>query len=197
MGAKGSRASKHIALKCCNDDVKLKLLIWKAHDMNLDRHMHLINEIFTKQFGITFLVDYRYLELERIDDAIALIDKFARIQKSNAHDLHLYVTRGLNDIVGISYVDGLGCELNYGVSSNNYKVMAHELGHIVGARHTIGLGGIMDYSDGKYEGVVQFHPNNRKEICKCVKLNKRISGDMEAFAVPPNKPFLEICRGLK
>ena len=47
--------------------------------------------------------------------------------------------------------------------SGTWTVNAHEAGHIFGAEHSFEngqgtTGGIMDYGDGKYNGVYQFNP---------------------------------------
>lgn len=53
------------------------------------------------------------------------------------------------------------------VSTRDMFTLAHELGHTFGATHTFynGEGGIMDYGTSRYDGVYQFHPDNRDEIC--------------------------------
>jgi hypothetical protein len=74
-------------------------------------------------------------------------------------------------IVGVSYIGNI-CSKTSNLGVSNYKPLTifHELGHGFGAQHTFpgnGLegGGIMDYSDGRYKGTVQFNPRNRNEIC--------------------------------
>jgi hypothetical protein len=54
--------------------------------------------------------------------------------------------------------------------SNTWQVFAHELGHVFGAYHSFesGMtttGGIMDYGDGTYLGVYQFHPLRQSDVC--------------------------------
>jgi hypothetical protein len=75
--------------------------------------------------------------------------------------------------VGIAWI-GAWCSNRYGAGVSGilpwnvpytWEVVAHELGHNFGALHTFGVGGIMDYGDGTYNGIYQFHPNNKPEIC--------------------------------
>ena len=60
------------------------------------------------------------------------------------------------------------CETDDSVSILSYSspwwlTVAHETGHVLGGQHTFGLGGILDYADGRVpvgSGPFQFHPNN-------------------------------------
>jgi hypothetical protein len=81
-------------------------------------------------------------------------------------------------VVGMSYLGTL-CMYTYntGITSrtvykpeNTWYIFAHELGHSMGAYHSFEngqgrTGGIMDYGNYSYNGVVQFHPYKRAEIC--------------------------------
>ncbi|KAH9256617.1 hypothetical protein BASA81_005121 [Batrachochytrium salamandrivorans] len=70
-------------------------------------------------------------------------------------------------IIGTSYIGSLCGSSSYGVSANSYLTLFHELGHAFGMGHTFkgGLGGMMDYGAGMYNGVVQFDYENRAQIC--------------------------------
>lgn len=99
--------------------------------------------------------------------------------------------------VGLAYVGTLCYRLGYntGVSSymsNFWKVVAHEIGHNFGARHSFEegqgkTGGIMDYGDGRLDGRFQFNSKYRKaEICaevqqniKCAAFDKEITETTE------------------
>jgi len=53
-------------------------------------------------------------------------------------------------------------------AESNWQTFAHELGHQLGAGHSFeegtgNTGGIMDYGDGKLNGIYQFHTKYRKE----------------------------------
>lgn len=77
--------------------------------------------------------------------------------------------------VGMAYLGTLCTyEYNTGVTSHlgerTWYIWIHELGHSMGAFHSfengIGrTGGIMDYGNYTYNGVVQFHPLKRAEMC--------------------------------
>lgn len=80
--------------------------------------------------------------------------------------------------VGYSVIGGL-CDVRYGVSIvsafvGNWVSAAHEWGHLHGALHPFGtnlslagtFGGIMDYGDGRYQGLYQFLPSiNGPQVC--------------------------------
>ncbi len=75
-------------------------------------------------------------------------------------------------VVGIAYMSTL-CNSAHGnniavtsyVGTNTWLIFAHELGHNLGAHHVFGVGGIMDYGNPYWDGTIQFHPNNRDEMC--------------------------------
>ena len=66
---------------------------------------------------------------------------------------------------GVTYCNGRGC-------GRGFKTFAHEIGHNFNARHSFeegrkATGGIMDYGNGKLDGIYQFNTKYRKdEICK-------------------------------
>jgi hypothetical protein len=84
-------------------------------------------------------------------------------------------------ITGISYIGSICSSNSNNIANFDWLTMAHELGHAFGAYHTfqngVGTtGGIMDYGDGKYNGVYQFHPANKVEICPFVDYLKNTPG---------------------
>lgn len=81
-------------------------------------------------------------------------------------------------VVGMAYLGTLCMyDYNVGITSrsirapeNTWYIFAHELGHSMGAYHSFeygqgNTGGIMDYGNYFYNGVVQFHPLKRAEMC--------------------------------
>lgn len=74
-------------------------------------------------------------------------------------------------VIGVSWIAGLcSSGYNYGVSNRDWITFAHELGHAFGATHSFengvgSTGGIMDYGSGLYEGVYQFHPAKKSQMC--------------------------------
>jgi hypothetical protein len=79
-------------------------------------------------------------------------------------------------IVGMAYLGTLCMyEYNVGITSKlgadtTWYIWAHELGHSMGAYHSFEngqgrTGGIMDYGNYYYNGVVQFHPLKKAEMC--------------------------------
>mgnify|MGYP000122537182 FL=1 len=76
-----------------------------------------------------------------------------------------------NGITGVSNIGAVcGTYSAVGVSIFSWTTIFHELGHALGADHSFenGMGttgGLMDYGDGMYNGVVQFHPRQYTRIC--------------------------------
>merc|ERR1712241_1071216 len=104
--------------------------------------------------------------------------------------------------IGLAYV-GVTCESGNNIGVNmlrNYRgrvvedtwtTFAHELGHSLAARHSFEdgqgrTGGIMDYADGKLNGVYQFNTKYRKaEMCNELSTKKPSCGNLFAKASLP------------
>lgn len=90
-------------------------------------------------------------------------------------------------ITGVSYVGSVCGDSNGGVSRFDWLDFAHELGHGIGSSHTFRNGGIMDYTNGKYNGIVQYYPGSKDQICpflnhlsvSCPKYFKKMAGTQE------------------
>lgn len=108
--------------------------------------------------------------------------------------MHLFTGCGDNSgTVGVSWTAALCDKYGYntGVSQvHDYSVwltFAHELGHNFGAEHAfqegIGkTGGIMDYGDGKLDGVYQFNTKYAKaDVCKVV--NSIVNDCQDKFVI--------------
>eukprot|EP00968_Pinguiococcus_pyrenoidosus_P027457 scaffold7381_cov310-Pinguiococcus_pyrenoidosus.AAC.3 len=81
---------------------------------------------------------------------------------------------------GLCNRQGFNVGVNQFTSSLSWLIFAHELGHSFGAKHSFEngagrTGGIMDYGDGTYQGVYQFNPLRKSEIC--AELQKEINND--------------------
>merc|ERR1740123_744959 len=79
------------------------------------------------------------------------------------------------------------------VVEDTWDTFAHELGHNMAARHSFeegqgSTGGIMDYGDGKLNGIYQFNTRYRKaEMCGELTSKKPTCGNLFA-AVPTATP---------
>ncbi len=93
-------------------------------------------------------------------------------QKQSTANYNMLLSRCFSGVTGVAYLGSLNAKngLNAAVSQFSWLTFAHELGHAFGSTHSfengIGTtGGIMDYGDGKYNDVYQFHPFKAPEIC--------------------------------
>ena len=82
----------------------------------------------------------------------------------------MLVSECYQGIDGVSYVGSACGPASVGITAFSWIVLFHELGHGIGLTHTfengIGTtGGLMDYANGLYDGVPQYHPFNRGEAC--------------------------------
>jgi len=93
--------------------------------------------------------------------------------------------------VGIAYISAL-CSSFVGVGLSNWlgstatwEVVAHEFGHNFGSGHTFdavpginGAGGIMDYGDGLFNGIYQFHPVHKNEVCQEIRDSMAVNNNI-------------------
>jgi hypothetical protein len=76
---------------------------------------------------------------------------------------------------------GVAITTNQRGDATHWLTAAHEFGHNFGARHSFEdgqgkTGGIMDYGDGKLNGVYQFHTEYRKrQVCKEISRKSNVS----------------------
>ena len=83
----------------------------------------------------------------------------------------MLVSECYQGIDGVSYVGSACGPSAIGITAFSWIVFFHELGHGIGLTHTfengIGTtGGLMDYANGLYDGVPQYHPFNQPEACE-------------------------------
>merc|ERR1719220_1249052 len=108
-------------------------------------------------------------------------------------------------VVGIAWVQTLCAGRGYNTGVNqlrdrfglprvveqSWTTFAHELGHNFAARHSFEdgqgrTGGIMDYGDGKLNGIYQFNTRYRKaEMCRELSTKKPLCGNLFAKASEP------------
>eukprot|EP00808_Paulinella_micropora_P018541 g73828.t1 len=116
-----------------------------------------------------------------IQDALDSITYFRRnLEPYSAGIWHLLTdcfrpVKNQATTVGLAYIAAL-CNPSHGTGVTTYQgdrtwlTFAHEVGHNFGAHHSFErgqgtTGGIMDYGDGRYQGLYQFHPCRRGEMC--------------------------------
>jgi len=104
-------------------------------------------------------------------------------------------------VMGLGYV-GTACKHRQGVNTGSDKfhspaswiTYTHELGHNFAGKHTFELGqgktgGIMDYGDGKLDGVYQFNTRfRRQEMCKFFRDIETCKSFTVHGAPPPPPP---------
>eukprot|EP00435_Cladocopium_sp_Y103_P013834 s1678_g3.t1 len=134
--------------------------------------------IYEKQFNIVLKIGYMKL-YQTIDGA----PRFARScsdKQTKSRALHLFTGCGNGyGTVGIAWRGGMCDKRGYNTGVNElsklqkaWLIFAHELGHNFGGAHSFEngqgkTGGIMDYGDGKLDGVYQFNTRYRKqEMCR-------------------------------
>ncbi len=170
------------SIRTMNIAVDYGLIRSKGKKINkyVDDLMSEVSDIYKNQFNVN--LKYKLIKGSKKDkwplsmtkqrclDAVTVFYDFREYVRTRGDgdsvDYWLFLSQCFKGVLGVSYI-GTICTspYNMGVSVPNSRVMAHEIGHGFGAQHTFGLGGVMDYMDGKYNGVVQFHPANREQVC--------------------------------
>ena len=97
--------------------------------------------------------------------------------------------------VGVSNLGG-GCGQTVSPELT-WRTTVHEIGHSLGASDVIsesGAFGIMDYGDGFFEGVTQFHPVNRPQICSVLTSASALPGDscLRPIRINPHR-YMPLC----
>ncbi len=143
--------------------------------------------LYRRQFNLILRLSYLYISTPESSDPFPLsscsytttdvLQAFAawnKATKTSSKAAHTHLLTNCwppPGVVGIAYLASL-CEENINVAvtshisyASTWLIFAHELGHSLGARHTFGYGGIMDYGNPRVDDVIQFHPNNLPEVC--------------------------------
>ena len=98
-------------------------------------------------------------------------------------------------IVGLSYYNDI-CLNQYAESVSSFNApywitVGHEIAHTLGAQHTFGGGGLMDYGNGAHypmpNGPYQFNPVNQDQICWILN-DQMYSAGIEPYCMQPYLP---------
>ena len=98
-------------------------------------------------------------------------------------------------VVGLSYYYEI-CLTQWAESVSSYNApywitVGHEIAHTLGALHTFGQGGLMDYGNGAHypvpNGPYQFHPVNQQQICYIVN-DQMYSEGIQPYCMTPYQP---------
>lgn len=98
---------------------------------------------------------------------------------------------GVNGMSGVALVSSFCDASSVAVATEDELDVAHEMGHVFGATHTLFKGGIMDYALGKYNDQYGFHPDNRDELC--LYLSRVLSSSATSSRRCRIKPRLSTC----
>lgn len=108
------------------------------------------------------------------------VDVLRSVNRWSTGTIHFLTACWSYGTVGLASV-GRACANSYNVavtshtrSSFAWVTFAHEMGHAFGAWHSFengscNTGGIMDYCNRTFDGVIQFHPYKRPEMCKMLQ----------------------------
>jgi len=133
-----------------------------------------------KNFGYPTNVRNTTCQDNNIRDMIGGLDVLRSTYNWRSGTIHLLTGCWQYGTVGLAAV-GRACANSYNVAVTSHTqnsaawiTFAHETGHALGAWHsfengTCKTGGIMDYCDRTFEGVVQFHPLKRPEMCRMLQ----------------------------
>jgi hypothetical protein len=152
----------------------------KVLEQEIENKISIAKVVYKKQFNIILKVsdiqigdDKSPLPLSRsnyLGTCTSAVGAFEEMNKWNLDNFDktgywMLFSNCFTGITGVSYTGSICGSSNSGVSAFDWLDFAHELGHGIGAGHTFGDGGIMDYGDGKYNGTVQFYPGLKDTIC--------------------------------
>jgi hypothetical protein len=133
-----------------------------------------VNNIYINQFNIQLIP---VIIIPRRSDPKPIVGSVGVIEDLNSFTTmvsrfrqkvpyNIFIHSDYVGYVGASWVGVVwASQLNIGVSVDSYSTIAHELGHAFGAQHTFGFGGLMDYNNRLINGVMQFHPENKPQVC--------------------------------
>jgi hypothetical protein len=139
-----------------------------ASRRQLDQLASVARVAFLQQIRVTIRIqDIERIEEDMPTNAVGAFLKFEKwaFSKWRSTAYRMLISNTYTGITGVAYVGSICSSFNAGVSNNDWLDFAHEIGHAIGAGHTFGKGGIMDYADGTYDGDVQMHPDLRSTVC--------------------------------
>lgn len=141
--------------------------LWAADRREVERAAAVARAAYQAQLNLSLRVAEVVRAPVNATGAIAAFEQFGRWAQGRwrGSGYHLLLSARYQGVSGVAYVGSICSSQGFGVSQLDWLDIAHELGHALGAGHTFGRGGIMDYADGRYEGEVQLSPSLREAVC--------------------------------
>jgi hypothetical protein len=144
-------------------------LVGSLKRADLERVVSVARVLFLNQLNIMIRIQRVEFFNATSSDAIGAFQEFnqwtLKNQRYKDTAYWMLLSTAYQGISGVAYVGSLCSSQSSGVSVFDWLDFAHEMGHAMGARHTFGQGGIMDYGDGKYKGEIQMAPILRNDVC--------------------------------
>ncbi len=156
------------AVHVMNVTVVLDKSLASATLSDVERVVSVARVVFLSQLNVRI----RIQTVERLDwECDNAVGDFYALNEWNGENkwrdtaYRMMLSKCFSGITGVAYVGSVCSSQNAGVAFWDWLDFAHEMGHALGALHTFGRGGIMDYSNGVYDGSIQMYPGLRADVC--------------------------------